>query len=97
MASYQEIKAKIAELERRAEELRRSEQENAIQEIRDLMQNHGLSLQDLEKGTKKPPKTENARVAAKYRDPNSGATWTGRGRAPRWLNGRSKEDFLIKS
>ncbi len=36
--------------------------------------------------------------AAKYRGPN-GETWTGRGRAPRWLTaleaeGNSREDFL---
>lgn len=35
-------------------------------------------------------------VQAKYRDRDSGATWTGRGRARRWLNGRDKEEFLIK-
>lgn len=96
MASYQEIKAKIAELERQAEELRRAEREGAVQKIRELMQNHGLSLQDLEDGTKKRSKKDRVPVAAKYRDPESGATWTGRGRAPLWLNGRSKDDFLIK-
>ncbi|QBE67553.1 H-NS histone family protein [Pseudoduganella lutea] len=96
MASYQEIKAKIAELERQAEELRRAEREGAIQKIRELMQNHGLSVQDLAGSTKKQPKKDRSPVAAKYRDPKSGATWTGRGRAPLWLNGRSKDDFLIK-
>lgn len=96
MASYQELKAKIAELEQQAEELRRSEREGAIQQIRDLMQNHGLSLRDLENITKKKTNKERSPVAAKYRDPASGATWTGRGRAPLWLAGRSKDDFLIK-
>jgi DNA-binding protein H-NS len=96
MASYQELKAKIAELEEQAEELRRSEREGALQQIRDLMQNHGLSLQDLEKDTKKRSMKIRSPVAAKYRDPISGATWTGRGRAPLWLGGRSKDDFLIK-
>lgn len=31
----------------------------------------------------------------KYRDPKTGATWTGRGRAPRWLDGKKRERFLI--
>lgn len=40
-------------------------------------------------------------VAAKYLGPN-GETWTGRGLTPRWLSilvaeGRTKEDFVIKS
>ncbi len=40
-------------------------------------------------------------LAAKYRGPN-GETWSGRGLTPRWLaalvsQGRTKEDFAIKS
>ena len=39
-------------------------------------------------------------VAPKYRHPESGNTWTGRGKVPRWLaseirSGKSREDFLI--
>lgn len=96
MASYQELKAKIAELERQAEELRRSEREGAVKQIRDLMRDYGLSAQDLESDAKKTSSKERSPVAAKYRDPVSGATWSGRGRAPLWLNGRSKDNFLIK-
>lgn len=39
-------------------------------------------------------------VEPKYRDPVSGATWSGRGRTPNWLleaesAGRKRDDFLI--
>src|SRR5690606_8447450 len=41
-------------------------------------------------------------VAAKYRHPQTGATWTGRGKAPRWITaaeteGQNRNDFLIKA
>ncbi|ALN59545.1 MULTISPECIES: H-NS family nucleoid-associated regulatory protein [Lysobacter] len=42
------------------------------------------------------------KVAPKYRNPaNTGETWTGRGKQPRWLaaytaQGKKLEDFLIK-
>jgi DNA-binding protein H-NS len=41
-------------------------------------------------------------VAAKYRDPETGLTWTGRGKTPLWLTaaesqGISLDTFLIKS
>jgi len=44
-------------------------------------------------GTKKP-------VPAKYRHPVSGATWTGRGKAPLWVveaekSGQARSQFLI--
>lgn len=96
MASYQELKTKIAELERQAEEMRRSEREGAVGKIRELMKDYGLTLQDLDSSSKKRGSKERSHVPVKYRDPATGATWTGRGRAPLWLNGRSKNDFLIK-
>jgi DNA-binding protein H-NS len=39
-------------------------------------------------------------VAPKYRDPDTGTTWTGRGLQPRWMRaavarGKSPADFLI--
>jgi DNA-binding protein H-NS len=38
---------------------------------------------------------------AKYRNPDSGETWSGRGRLPRWMvalieQGAEREDFLIR-
>lgn len=44
------------------------------------------------------PKREGKKAAPKYRDPNTGATWTGRGIAPLWIRDVAKEDrdqFLI--
>ncbi|MGE8454289.1 MAG: H-NS family nucleoid-associated regulatory protein [Pseudomonadales bacterium] len=35
--------------------------------------------------------------APKYRDPATGATWTGRGKPPNWINGKVRESFLIIS
>ncbi len=49
----------------------------------------GISTRSVDELAKAP-------VATKYRDPVSGATWSGHGRTPLWLNGRSKDEFLIK-
>jgi DNA-binding protein H-NS len=35
-------------------------------------------------------------VPTKYRNEATGETWTGRGRAPKWLEGKNKDDYLIK-
>lgn len=37
------------------------------------------------------------KVAPKYRDPDTGATWTGRGIAPKWIAGKDRERYLISS
>jgi DNA-binding protein H-NS len=35
------------------------------------------------------------KVAAKFRNPETGATWSGRGREPNWLKGKNRDDFKI--
>jgi len=49
--------------------------------------------------TRKPQKGAAAAPAVKYRNPDTGETWSGRGRMPKWMalaveHGRSREDFL---
>lgn len=44
--------------------------------------------------------TKKTKVSAKYRDPDSGKTWSGRGMAPVWLrelekSGRKREEFAV--
>ncbi|MYN09974.1 H-NS histone family protein [Pseudoduganella aquatica] len=97
MTTYQEYQAKIAELQNLAESVRREELNSAKEKIAAIMREHGLSLADLA-GTAKPAKVSKPRapVPMKYRDPATGQSWTGRGRAPKWLEGKSKEEFLIK-
>jgi DNA-binding protein H-NS len=51
-------------------------------------------------GAKKARGGSRAAVAPKYRDPETGATWAGRGLKPRWLtaaikSGKSLESFAI--
>ncbi|WP_373321143.1 H-NS histone family protein [Paraburkholderia flagellata] len=70
------------------------------------MARHGLSVADIErfigkKRGRKPGKGAKAAgakrtVAAKYADPKTGATWTGRGRAPAWIRDvKDRSKFLI--
>ena len=92
----------------------RAESEKAAlaEEFRRRAEELGLSLRDLfsESATPAPAKrgrkpqgggqkSERPPVAAKYRSPQ-GDTWSGRGRAPKWLQvaeaeGHSRDEFLI--
>lgn len=40
------------------------------------------------------PKRE--RVPAKYYDPSSGNSWSGRGKRPKWLVGKNLNDYAIR-
>lgn len=35
------------------------------------------------------------KVAAKYRNPANGETWTGRGKATKWIEGQDRSRFTI--
>lgn len=96
MTTYQEYKAKIAELENLAENARKNEISQAKEQIATIMRDYGLTLADLSTVTKAKPVKTRAPVPTKYRDDATGQTWTGRGRAPKWLEGKDKNQFLIK-
>lgn len=97
MPTYQEYQSQIEELKALAEKARQDEITEARKQIRKLMQDNNIDINDLLSDKKQAGGQKKAKsVDAKYRDPESGSTWTGRGRAPKWLNGRNKEEFLIK-
>jgi DNA-binding protein H-NS len=101
MTSLSELMAQKEALEKRIAETRESERSEAIQKIRTLMAEYGLTTADL--NNKAPPRgssRKGKRVPAKYRDPVSGNTWSGRGLQPKWLkaaldSGRELSDFAV--
>lgn len=98
MATYLELKAKAEKLLQEAEALRQQELAEVIQEIKTKMAEYGITVADLG-GTAKPKAKTGKKVGAvapKYRNPQTGETWSGRGRAPKWLEGKNKEDFAIE-
>jgi DNA-binding protein H-NS len=99
MATYQELKAKAEALFKQAEEARRAEIAQVVADIQTRMREYGISLDDLRRGAKKKGQSRNP-VAAKYRNPSTGESWSGRGRSPKWLaeaqaKGRSREEFRV--
>ena len=104
MATLENVQAKIARLQAQAEALAAKQSSGVIAKIRDLMEKHGLTVADIEAHTggkkrgRKPGAATVARpvASAKYRDPKTGATWTGHGRAPAWIaSARDRTKFLI--
>lgn len=84
MATLSELLAQKAALEKQIAEAQREERSQAIAQIRSLMAQYGLTLADIA-GKAAAPAAAGPKVAPKYRDPATGATWSGRGLQPKWL------------
>ncbi|QBR02504.1 H-NS family nucleoid-associated regulatory protein [Paraburkholderia pallida] len=104
MATLETIQARIAKLQAQAASVAAKKSSGVLEKIRDLMEKHGLVIADIEthfgkkRGRKASVQSTNVlgAVAAKYRDPKTGATWSGRGRAPAWIaNAKDRTKFAI--
>lgn len=94
MSTYQEYQSQIAELKSLAEAARRDEIAKAKEQINSIMKEYGLTANDIVLGGANRAKRAVAPAPIKYRDGDN--TWTGRGRPPLWLDGKNKDDFLVK-
>ncbi|MDR6478680.1 DNA-binding protein H-NS [Paraburkholderia graminis] len=106
MATLESLQAKIQRLQAQADALRAKKSSAVIEKIKSLMAEHGLTTADIDAhtgGKKRGPKpgvkaaARPSASAAKYRDPKTGATWSGHGRAPGWIaNAKDRSKFLVE-
>jgi DNA-binding protein H-NS len=94
--TYKELLQQRETLEKAIEQARQNEIASAVSKVRELVAEFGLTAQDVfpSRGAKSAGKAT-AKVAPKYRDPSTGQTWTGRGKAPKWIDGKDRNQFLI--
>ena len=92
MPTYKELLAKQRELDAQIAAARNEERSHAIATIRELMQQFDITAGDL---AAKRDAYKRGASPAKYRDPVSGATWSGMGREPRWIAGKDRTAFAI--
>jgi DNA-binding protein H-NS len=97
-----QLLAKQEELDKQLADAKARETRVVLLEIVQKMREYNISLNELMgRKTGAKPAAEAASGAAasepvaKYREPVTGATWSGRGRAPHWIAGKNRDDFLI--
>lgn len=96
MPSYKDLLAQRQNLEAQIEAARKSEMSEALSTIHGLIKEFGLTASDVfPAGRTKSSAAKGSTVAPKYRDPSTGATWTGRGKAPLWIANKDRAQFEI--
>lgn len=100
MTTYKELLNQRAELEKQIEAVRKEAIAAAITEARAIVIEYKLTEEDIF-SSKRITRTSITghvakTVAPKYRDPITGATWSGRGKPPLWIAGQDRLSFLIQ-
>jgi DNA-binding protein H-NS len=96
MSTYKELQNQIEKLQKEAEQARKTELSNAIADIHSKMREFSISAEDLGFGMRKRTmKSLRKPVAPKYKNNDTGETWSGRGKPPKWMAGRDKAQFRI--
>jgi DNA-binding protein H-NS len=96
MATYHELKALLADLARQAEEAKAVEVQALIDDIRAKVAEYGLTEKDIFGRQRRAQAKRAFTGIPQYRDPKTGAEWTGHGRAPGWIKDvKDRTKFLI--
>lgn len=108
MDTLADLKARRDALDKEISERLVAEKTEAVEKVRSLMKDFGLTLADVasaggkrQASAERKPRGPQAgvKVAPKYRDEN-GNTWSGRGLKPKWLQaaidgGKTLADFAV--
>lgn len=108
MSRYDELHAEIQRLQTELAEVRAIESREAADTCKTLIAKFGLSPFDLgfvktqivpakkSQPSSFPPKEAKPKPSPKYQNPETGATWSGIGKAPAWING-DRDAYLIRA
>ena len=103
-----EYEAETQTLKDKIEKAKEAKHTQNVEKVRQLMDELEVTLADLKpiqiqiQKVKRNVYGAGTKVAPKYRDPETGKAWAGRGATPMWLRayvgqGRKREEFLIVS
>jgi DNA-binding protein H-NS len=108
MSEFLKLRAKLKQLNRDIEAAREVETARAIDTCQALIAEFGLTAFDLGLiktqviATRRaaphtfPLKTRRGPQPPRYRNPDTGETWSGFGRVPHWIVGENRDEFLIE-
>lgn len=91
MATYKDLLAQKQALDAAIAKARKSEAGAALELIQAKIAEFGFTAQELF-----PYNAKKAQIPAKYHNPITGQTWSGRGKPPKWIDGPDRAQFEIK-
>ena len=94
--SVEELQAEREKLDAEIKAKQDAQKASVIAQIKTVVDTYSIPVDELVEalgGLKS--KRKGIKAKQKFRDPVSGATWSGRGKEPAWIKGQNRDDFLI--
>lgn len=99
--SYRELQAELESLTEKIEAAREKEAAAVLADIQEKIRDFGFTVKEVfGRNAGKPPASVSParKYPPRYRNPNTGDTWSGMGRAPAWIvESDNREKFLISA
>jgi DNA-binding protein H-NS len=92
MKSLKELLSERSALDESLTRAKRDAEVAGLRQVHELIKEFGFTAQQVFPWK---ASTSSTRVEAKYKNPETAETWTGRGKPPRWIVGKDRADFLI--
>lgn len=89
--SLEEIDKELDALQQERALALKNEAKEALVQVKQIIAKFGFTVDQVFRDTK-----VRAQAAAKFLNPETGETWSGRGREPKWIKGKDVEQFRIK-
>lgn len=98
MESLENLLQKQKELSEKIDAVRHQQKKEGLAQIVALVEQYQFSPDEVMTalGKRKAGPKKGMTVAPKYRNPATGATWTGRGKPPTWIADKNRDQFLIR-
>lgn len=95
--SVEELQEREKQIHQMIEDRKKAEKEQVLAQIIQVAGTYHVTLEDIvEAMGGLRAKRKGVKAKAKYKDPATSTTWSGRGKAPAWIKGKDYNEFLIK-
>jgi len=96
--TYKDLLAQRQALDAKIAEARKAEAAEALNKVRQLVADYELTVDEvfpISQNQRRRGPAKGGPVAIKYRNAETGETWTGRGKPPRWIADKDRAQFAV--
>ncbi|KML19725.1 MULTISPECIES: H-NS histone family protein [Burkholderia] len=93
--TIRELQKQLGQLNLLVDEVKQQEKQAKLKQLADDVKDYGITETELLRAAGFI-KAKRQKTPAKYYDPDTGQSWSGKGSRPKWLVDKNLDDYLIR-